>query len=465
MIGIIGGSGIDRLEGLNHGEWREVSTPFGKPSDAVLLGEFGGVPVAFLPRHGRGHRINPSEINARANIAALKQLGVTDVLSLSAVGSLKEGLPPGTFVAIDQVIDLTKGRNSTFFHDGFVAHVSMAHPMCSRIGDVVEKAALAEGGAFQRGGTYVCMEGPQFSTKAESNIYRGWGADVIGMTNMPEAKLAREAELCFACIAMVTDFDSWHPGHEAVTAAQVAVTFSQNIERVRGLLRRTIPMLKASRPKACPQKCDRALDAAVLTAPEATSAHRATLLRQAGLRVQASGTVNLKSLIRTVADFPKKGIQFRDVTTLLESGPGFGAAIRALASRLRGQRIEAVMGIDARGFIVGGALAYELGCGFVPARKKGKLPGATLRMEYALEYGTDAIEVRAGCLKEGTRVVIVDDLIATGGTAEAAVKLARMMGADVVEACFIIELPDLKGRERLEALSCPVSSLVSFEGD
>ena len=187
MLGIIGGSGIYQLEGLAKARWREVDTPFGRPSDQLLEGELDGVSVVFLPRHGRGHKVPPTQLNVRANISALKQLGCTDVVALSAVGSLKEDLPPGTFVVVDQFIDITRGRTMSFFDDGLVGHVSMAHPVCSRVGDAVEQAAKGVGGAFRRGGTYVCMEGPQFSTKAESNIYRGWGAHVIGMTNMPEA--------------------------------------------------------------------------------------------------------------------------------------------------------------------------------------------------------------------------------------------------------------------------------------
>jgi 5'-methylthioadenosine phosphorylase len=468
MLGIIGGSGIYQLEGLAKARWREVDTPFGHPSDQLLEGELDGVPVVFLPRHGRGHKVPPTQLNVRANISALKQLGCTDVVALSAVGSLKEDLPPGTFVVVDQFIDITRGRTMSFFDDGLVGHVSMAHPVCSRVGDAVEQAAKGVGGAFRRGGTYVCMEGPQFSTQAESNIYRGWGAHVIGMTNMPEAKLAREAEMCFATVAMVTDFDCWHPDHDAVTAAQVAETFGKNADRARELVRKVIPLL-SKHPAKCPKGCDRALDSALLTAPNARDEVRARVLASAGLRVEVAvpkhDVHGLAPMIRTVPDFPKKGIQFRDITTLLEDAKGFKRAVRAFAERYRGQHIDKIMGIDARGFILGGALAYELGCGFAPVRKKGKLPGATLRMEYALEYGTDAVEIRAEGLSAGERVVVVDDLIATGGTAEAAIKLARMKEAHVVESCFVIELPDLKGRQRLNGLACPVHSLVTFEGD
>ena len=469
MLGVIGGSGIYQLEGLQNATWRTVETPFGRPSDQVLVGTLDGVEVAFLPRHGRGHRVAPSQVNYRANISALKLIGCTDVLALSAVGSLKENLPPGTFVLVDQFIDLTKTRVTSYFDEGLVGHVSMAHPVCARVADAAEAAAKEVGGAYQRRGVYVCMEGPQFSTQAESRVYRSWGADVIGMTNMPEAKLAREAELCFATVAMVTDFDGWHPDHDHVTAAAVAETFGKNAERARGLVRRVIPAL-AKHPVPCPHGCDRALDAAVMTAPNTQSPARAAMLRAGGLRIAAveassEDPLQLKRLIRTVPDFPKPGIQFRDITTLLEDGPGFRRAVSALVDRARPHRIEYVMGIDARGFILGGAIAYELGIGFIPVRKKGKLPGATVRMEYALEYGTDAVEIREGGVPKGARVMVVDDLIATGGTAEAAIKLARHQQAEVVEACFVIELPALKGRQRLTAHGCAVHSLVSFEGD
>lgn len=468
MLGVIGGSGIYQLEGLSNATWREVHTPFGAPSDAILVGDLDGHQVAFLPRHGRGHRIPPSQLNVRANISALKQLGVTDVLSLSAVGSLDEKLVPGAFVVVDQLIDWTRGRQASFFDEGLVGHVGLAHPYCSRLLGVVGAATRGLEGAYHHGGTYLCMEGPAFSTRAESMLYRKWGAQVIGMTASPEAKLAREAELCFTTIAMVTDFDCWHDEHDAVTASQVVQTLQANSARARALVKKLIPLM-SGHPAKCPAGCDRALDTAILTAPEARDVHRVRTLASAGLRLEVTPAAvddpwGLKPLVRTVDDFPKKGIRFRDVTTLLENGEGFATCIRALADRYRGQRITRVLGIDARGFILGGALAAALGCGFAPVRKKGKLPGDTVRMDYALEYGTDTVEMRTGSLGAQERVVVVDDLIATGGTCEAAVRLARLLGATVVEACFAIELPELGGRKRLEALGCPAFSLMRFEG-
>ncbi len=268
MIGIIGGSGLYQMDGWEGAAWKRVTTPWGEPSDEVLVGQLSGHPAAFLPRHGRGHGIPPSDLNFRANIAALKQLGVTDVLSLSAVGSLREDLPPGTFVVVDQFVDRTFARVKSFFGPGLVAHVSVADPVCRRLGDCIDGAARQLALPTVRGGTYLAMEGPQFSTKAESELYRSWGMSVIGMTNMPEAKLAREAELCYATIAMVTDYDCWHPDHTHVTVDQVVGVLLRNAAAAQQLIRTVVPRL-ATRPTPCPCGCDRALDTAVMTAPGA----------------------------------------------------------------------------------------------------------------------------------------------------------------------------------------------------
>jgi 5'-methylthioadenosine phosphorylase len=267
VIGLIGGSGLYDIEGLEEREWREVQTPWGRPSDQLLFGRLGGVRCVFLPRHGRGHPVPPSELNFRANIDALKRSGVTEIISLSAVGSLKEELAPGHFVIVDQFIDRTFARIKTFFGAGCVAHVSMAHPVCPRLGDALEAAARGLSLPVTRGGTYMVMEGPQFSTKAESELYRSWGCSVIGMTNMPEAKLAREAEMCYATVAMVTDFDCWHPDHDAVTVEQVVKVLFGNADKARALVRAVVPALGAKRGP-CPAGCDRALDNSIITAPE-----------------------------------------------------------------------------------------------------------------------------------------------------------------------------------------------------
>ena len=270
VIGIIGGSGLYDIEGLEDKEWRHVPTPWGEPSDALLFGRLGGIACVFLPRHGRGHRLSPSHLNYRANIDALKRSGVTDVLSLSAVGSLKGEYPPGHFVIVDQFIDRSFAREKSFFGDGCVAHVSVAHPVCPRLGDALEASARGLDLPVTRGGSYLVMEGPQFSTRAESELYRSWGCSVIGMTNMPEAKLAREAELCYATVAMVTDFDCWHPDHGHVTVDQVTKVMAVNAAGARALVGAVIPVLGAPRGP-CPAGCDRALEFAIVTPPEARS--------------------------------------------------------------------------------------------------------------------------------------------------------------------------------------------------
>ena len=266
VIGIIGGSGLYDIAGLEQKQWRRVDTPWGDPSDELLFGSLDGVSCVFLPRHGRGHRLSPTHLNYRANIDALKRSGVTDVLSLSAVGSLKAELPPGHFVIVDQFIDRSFAREKSFFGDGCVAHVSVADPVCNRLGNAVEAQALALGVPVTRGGAYLVMEGPQFSTRAESNLYRSWGCSVIGMTNMPEAKLAREAELCYATVAMVTDYDCWHDGHEAVSVESVIKIMGENAEHARDLVRAVVPVLGGPRAP-CPAGCDHALEHAIITAP------------------------------------------------------------------------------------------------------------------------------------------------------------------------------------------------------
>ena len=266
VIGCIGGSGVYDIEGLTNQRWEKVASPFGEPSDELLFGDLHGQPLVFLPRHGRGHRIPPNEINYRANIDAMKRAGVTDIVSVSACGSLREDLSPGTFVITDQFIDRTIDRRKTFFGTGLVAHVSMAQPVCRRLGDHLEAAAKAAGIHAVRGGTYLVMEGPQFSTLAESRLYRQWGCDVIGMTNLPEAKLAREAELCYATVAMVTDYDCWHPDHDHVTVDAVVQVLLANADRARDLVKAVAPRLHAD-ANACACPCRTALDHAILTGP------------------------------------------------------------------------------------------------------------------------------------------------------------------------------------------------------
>ncbi len=263
-IGIIGGSGLYDVEGVEDGKWVEVTSPWGMPSDQCYVGRVGHARVVFLPRHGRGHRVSPSDLNVRANIDVLKRLGVTDVLAISSVGSLDEARAPGTFTIVDQFIDRTKGRPSSFFGSGMVAHVSMADPVCPRLSALAAEAARAAGAETHVGGTYLAMEGPQFSTRAESHLYRSWGCHVIGMTAMPEAKLAREAELPYALVGMVTDYDCWREEGEAVDVAQVIAQLSDNAGKARRLVMHLLGNLPAERPASPIDTC---LDAALITAP------------------------------------------------------------------------------------------------------------------------------------------------------------------------------------------------------
>jgi 5'-methylthioadenosine phosphorylase len=268
-LGIIGGSGVYDLDGLRDVHWQTISSPFGEPSDQIMFGKLLDEEIAFLPRHGRGHKISPTDINYRANIDALKRAGVTEVISVSAVGSLKEHLEPGTFVIVDQFIDRTFARDKSFFGSGCVAHVSLANPVCSRLGDQLEKSGMELGLKVMRGGTYLVMEGPQFSTRAESELYRSWGCDVIGMTNMPEAKLAREAELCYATVAMVTDYDCWHPYHDNVNIEQILAVLSLNAKNARALVTNSAKEIIRDQAISVSCSCRRALDFAVVTSGDA----------------------------------------------------------------------------------------------------------------------------------------------------------------------------------------------------
>ncbi len=287
VIGIIGGSGIYEIDGLDNPRWITVTSAFGEPSDQLLTGRLHGQAMAFLPRHGRGHKLPPSEVNYRANIDALKKIGVTDVISLSAVGSLKADLAPGTFVIVDQFIDRTFAREKSFFGQGLVAHVSMAHPVCARLGDHLQNAATAASLPIVRGGTYLAMEGPQFSSLAESRLYQQWGCDVIGMTNMPEAKLAREAELCYASVAMVTDFDCWHPDHDHVTVEQIIGVLMANASKGRALVKQVVPQLQSD-TQATTCGCRHALEHAIITAPDARDPAMLTKLAHVAGRMLGS---------------------------------------------------------------------------------------------------------------------------------------------------------------------------------
>ena len=284
LVGIIGGSGIYAIDGLTNVRWERVLSPFGEPSDDLMFGELDGQKLVFLPRHGRGHRVPPSALNFRANIDALKRVGVTEILSISAVGSLREELAPGDFVIVDQYIDRTAGRAASFFGPGLVAHVSMADPVCTRLGTHLQATLAAQGLPYTRGGTYVAIEGPQFSTRAESRLYRAWQADVVGMTNLPEARLAREAELCYASVAMVTDYDCWHPQHDAVTVDAILRVLLGNATKAQQLVTALAPRV-AGDGHGAQCACRRALDHALVTAPAARDPQMVEKLRGIAGRV------------------------------------------------------------------------------------------------------------------------------------------------------------------------------------
>jgi 5'-methylthioadenosine phosphorylase len=284
----MGGSGVYDMEGLENPRWEHVDTPWGAPSSELLFGEVDGETLVFLPRHGKGHRYSPTDINFRANIDAMKRVGVRYLVSMSAVGSLRENLHPGDFVIVDQFIDRTFARVKSFFGEGCVAHVSMAHPVCGRLGDCIERAARDVDVKVERGGTYLVMEGPQFSTKAESFLYRQWQCDVIGMTNMPEAKLAREAEISYATVAMVTDYDCWHEEHDHVTVDQVIQVLLKNADHARALVQRLVPEVRAIRDEVIPGVHD-ALDTALITQPQARDPELMAKLDAVAGRVLSAG--------------------------------------------------------------------------------------------------------------------------------------------------------------------------------
>ena len=402
IVGIIGGSGVYHLPGLEEEREEHVSSPWGEPSDALRFGRIGGTEAVFLPRHGRGHRLAPNGINYRANIDALKQVGVTDLISVSACGSFKQELPPGTFVIVDQFVDRTVGRESSFFGNGCVAHVSMAHPVSSLLAARCLAAAEAEGIEARGGGTYVCMEGPQFSSLAESLLYKASGFDVIGMTAMPEAKLAREAELSYAID---------RHGHRFRLLAPGPCRRRRRLGDRGGAGERRQGGAAAGAPASRFPRRARALSGRLGHGARHGTAHRAgrsrpRIIAEARNHLEAGDTpmnaaFDLLGSIRTIPDYPKPGILFRDITTLLGDAKAFRRAIDELVQPWAGTKIDKVAGIEARGFILGGAMAHQLSAGFVPIRKKGKLPHTKVSIAYSLEYGIDEMEMHADAV--GTR--------------------------------------------------------------
>ncbi len=423
-IGIIGGSGLENPEILENYKEIDVDTPFGKPSSKLISGTLFGIDVVIISRHGKKHEIPPTHVNNKANIFALKYEGCKYIIATTAVGSLKEEIKRGDFVILDQFIDFTRHRDVTFF-DKFefgAMHFPMAKPFSEdlrkKLMEICEELQLP----YHKKGTVITIEGPRFSTIAESNLFRQWGADIINMSIAPEVILANEAEVPYAAVAMSTDYDCWKEGEESVSWEMVKQIMKDNSENMKRILLKLI---------------------------ESFSREQEIL--------------KLKNNIRTIPDFPKPGIMFRDITTLLKDKESFKKLIDILYERYKDYNIDLVAGIESRGFIIAGILAEKLNSGLILIRKPGKLPAETIAENYELEYGLDRVEIHKDAISKGQKVLLIDDLIATGGTALASCKLIEKLEGEVVECCFTIELPDLKGREKLSKY--PVFSLIKFEGD
>jgi len=426
-IGIIGGSGLDDPKFLEGEIEKEVTTMYGKPSSALKFGKISGVDVVLLSRHGKDHTIPPTQVNYLANIWALKQEGCTHILATTAVGSLKEEIRPGDLVILDQFIDFTRHRTNTFckvFDANEPKHTPMAEPFAKHLRNILINKSTELNLPFHKKGTVITIEGPRFSTKAESYMFRNWGADVINMSIAPECALANELEIPYAAVAMSTDYDCWKDDEESVTWQAVLDIFRKNADNVTKLLISSIQAIQNIEP------------------------HN-----------------NLKEKIRTIPHWPKPGIMFRDITTLLKDAKGFEEMIDILIKRYESSEFDGIIGIESRGFIIGSALANRLGVGFIPVRKAGKLPAEKISQEYDLEYGTDKVEIHKDAINAGNKYLLVDDLIATGGTAMATCKLIEQLGGVITECCFIIDLPDLGGKKRLLEAGQKVFSIVEFAGE
>lgn len=421
-VGIIGGSGLDNPELLQDFQEIEVETIYGKPSDKLTLGKLDNIEIVILPRHGKGHKITPSKVNYRANIQALKEQNVDYILATTACGSLKEEIGRGDLIILDQFIDFTRHRDITF-HDNFnegIKHTPMATPFSEKLRNLLIETSKELNYKTHEKGTVVTIEGPRFSTKAESHMFRSWGADVINMSVAPEATLANELEIPYAVIAMSTDYDCWKEEETPVTWEEILKVFEQNSENVKKLLVSTIKKLEE---------------------------------------------IDLKQHIRTIPNWPKEGIMFRDITTLLQAPKALGFAINKFAERYKDKEINKIVGMEARGFIFGSLLAQKLEIPFVPIRKAGKLPSETVSEEYELEYGTDKIEVHKDSINEGDKVLICDDLLATGGTAIATCNLVKKLGGNIIECAFVIDLPEIGGKNKLIEAGYSVFNLIEFEGE
>jgi 5'-methylthioadenosine phosphorylase len=424
-IGIIGGSGLEKSDLLENIEELDIETPYGKTSSKIRKGTLKGVEVYILSRHGDNHEITPTRVNNKANIHALQKLGCKQIIATSAVGSLRENINPGDFVIANQFIDFTKHRNITFF-DNFkegISHTSLANPFSDVLRQYLIDSCEELNFKHHKIGTIFTIEGPRFSTRAESFMFRRF-AHVINMSTSPEAILSKEAEINYAVITMVTDYDCWKRSEDPVSWKEIKKVMEKNSENVKKVLIKTIQKI-------------------------------------AGQEMFNRDTEFIKNKIRAIHDFPKQGVIFRDITTLFQDKEGINKVMEIFYNRYKNKQIDLVAGIEARGFIVGGSLAEKLNCGFLPIRKKGKLPHETESLEYNLEYGTDIIEIHKDAIKSGQKILVIDDLIATGGTALASCKLIEKLGGNIVECGSIINLLNLKGKEKLAKY--PVFTIVEFD--
>lgn len=424
-IGIIGGSGLDDPKILENYEERQVETIYGLPSSKITCGRIGNCEVFILARHGKKHEIAPSQINFRANISALKKLGCSIILASSAVGSLKEEILPGDLVFPDQIVDFTKSRKNTFYDSNEIVHLPFSEPFSERLRKILINTAQDLGLKHHPNSTIVVIEGPRFSTRAESFFFKTF-ADIVGMTAMPEAALAMEAGIEYASVAMSTDYDCWRENTEAVTFDIVKERMQENSEKVKKLFIEVIKRLGDD-------------------------------------EMNREDKEIIKSKIRTIPNFPKQGIMFRDITTLLKDAEGFSKTINLLEQRYKDKEIDLIAGIESRGFVIASALASRIGKGLILVRKPGKLPGEKVTEEYSLEYGKDAVEIHKDAISSGQKVLLCDDLLATGGTSAAACNLIEKLGGNVVECAFVVELPELGGRKKLEKWN--VFKLVEFGGE
>lgn len=426
-IGIIGGSGLEKLDIFQNLEEIDVDTPYGFPSSKIKKALVNGTEIFILSRHGEKHEITPTNVNNRANIFALGKLGCDYILATTAVGSLKENIMRGDLVIANQFIDFTKHRKTTFFDDfkKVINHTSLADPFSETLRNYLIDSCEELNLRHHKIGTIFTIEGPRFSTRAESFMFKKF-AHVINMSTAPEAILAKEIGIEYAVIAMSTDYDCWKKEEKPVTWEEIKNIMDKNSENVKKILIRTIEKLTNKET----QKQDLEI---------------------------------IKNSIRTIPHFPKQGIMFRDITTLFKNPEAMKKTINIFYERYKNKKIDIVAGIESRGFILGGILAEKLNVSFVPIRKKGKLPAETEQQEYDLEYEKDIVEIHKDAIQQGQKVLIVDDLIATGGTAQASCKLVEKLGGQIIECAFIIDLPELKGKEKLSKY--PIFKLIEFEGE